>query len=307
MPDRSDAPHFFQVRHLTRFRYSEPVREAVMTVHKQPRNDVSQYVESFEIHTTPRAVVTDFEDCFGNPAAFFDVPGEHRTLEVEARSVVALRPRELNLDDRTPGWDAMEGLRVSDVWHFLNPTPLTAPTALLAPFLKEHGIDRRETPLASLRNLATSLHGAITYDPGATQVHSAAHDALEDRRGVCQDFAHIMLAVARGWGIPARYTSGYLHVEKADDPDARMARVSHAWVECLLPGLGWVGFDPTNDSTADRRHIRVAAGRDYRDVPPTRGTFRGTADQTLEVSVTIGEIPPDSRSDGAWPEAALET
>ncbi len=301
-------PGYLRVRHRTHFRYTEPVCEAVMTLYKQPKGDASQHVETFDIRTSPRAVLHPYEDCFGNAACFFDIPGEHDELRVEAQSVVAIHPREQDIEEASPGWDAMVTLESGGLWHFLNPTPLTAPTALLASFVKEHGIERRDTPLASLRRLTRKLHETIAYDPGATLVHSPVDHALENRRGVCQDYAHIMLAVVRGWGIPARYISGYLHVENPDDPDARMARGSHAWVECLLPGVGWIGFDPTNDTVPSGRHIRVATGRDYRDVPPTRGTFRGTADQTLQVSVSIGQLSPESRNDdGTWPEFDTET
>ncbi len=301
-------PGYLHVRHLTRFLYSEPVREAVMTLYKQPRSDASQHVETFEIRTSPRAGLHDYEDCFGNAACFFDIPGEHQELRVEAQSVVAVHRQEQDPDLESPGWDAMTGLESGSLWHFLNPTPLTAPTPRLAAFVKEHGIERLDTPLDSLRLLARRLHETIAYDPGATMVHSPVDHALETGRGVCQDHAHLMLAVARSWGVPARYASGYLHVERPDDPDALMARGSHAWVECLLPNLGWIGFDPTNDTMPSGRHIRVATGRDYQDVPPTRGTFRGTAAQTLEVSVGVKALSSESRNDdGTWPEFDAET
>ncbi len=276
-----------------------------MTVCKQPQNDAGQHVESFEIETTPGSVLHDYEDCFGNAACFFDIPGEHQELLVDARSIVGIHPPKQKPDEESPGWDALSGLESGNLWHFLNPTPLTEPTPLLASFAKEQKIKRLSTPLASLKRLSHQLNEAIAYDSEATLVTSTADHALEERRGVCQDYAHIMLAITRGWGVPSRYVSGYLHAERPEDPDARMARGSHAWVECLLPGIGWVGFDPTNDSMPGERHVRVATGRDYRDVPPTRGTFRGAVEQELEVSVSISRLRPDSHSeDEAWPEFA---
>ena len=134
--------------------------------------------------------------------------------------------------------------------------------------------------------LSTTIYDAFDYEIGVTEVHSPIEHALEEKRGVCQDFAHIMIAIARGWGIPARYVSGYLyHRRKGQDRSGDDA--THAWVEAYLPSLGWVGFDPTNDIQAGERHIRVAVGRDYADVPPTRGTFKGGAESELAIAVSV--------------------
>ncbi len=110
--------------------------------------------------------------------------------------------------------------------------------------------------------------------------------ALKERRGVCQDFAHIMIAVARSWGIPARYTSGYLY-HRGSRQDRSADNATHAWIEAFLPSLGWIGFDPTNDIVAGERHIRAAVGRDYADVPPTRGTYKGGAESELAIAVAV--------------------
>jgi transglutaminase-like putative cysteine protease len=118
-----------------------------------------------------------------------------------------------------------------------------------------------------------------------TEVNSPIEVALEQRRGVCQDFAHIMTAIARQWGIPTRYVSGYLYHKGSRDRSA--ADATHAWVEAWLPSLGWVGFDPTNNIMAGERHIRAAVGRDYADVPPTRGTYKGGADSELSIAVSL--------------------
>ena len=116
-------------------------------------------------------------------------------------------------------------------------------------------------------------------------MNSPIEVALEQRRGVCQDFAHIMTAIARHWGIPCRYVSGYLYHKGSRDRSA--ADATHAWVEAYLPSLGWVGFDPTNNIMAGERHIRAAVGRDYADVPPTRGTYKGGADSELSIAVSL--------------------
>ena len=139
------------------------------------------------------------------------------------------------------------------------PTPLTRPTAALDAFVTRHGIERGETPLASLRELTSRIHEALDFERGQTRVDSPIDDALAAESGVCQDFSHIMLAIVRGWGIPAQYVSGYLFpVHKGREQT--MAQASHAWIECLLPGLGWVGADPTNNTVSPRHHVRVATG-----------------------------------------------
>lgn len=278
----------FRVEHVTRFRYSEPVREAVVTLYLQPRNDASQHLESFQILTDPGAELGTYEDCFGNAVHFFDVPTEHERLTVTSRSLVALHASD---PDETPeaGWEDLKELQTPLTWHLLHPTPLTRPTPALDAFAARHGIERGETPMASVRDLTSRIHEALAFERGRTRVDSPIDDALAAGSGVCQDFSHIMLAIVRGWGIPAQYVSGYLFPARQGREEA-MAQASHAWIECLLPGLGWVGVDPTNNTISPGNHVRVAAGRDYRDVPPTRGTFRGAAEQQLEVSVTIATV-----------------
>ena len=141
-------------------------------------------------------------------------------------------------------------------------------------------------PLEGLLRLSDTLHCAFAYSPGSTSVIFTIDHVLETGQGVCQDYAHVMIAIARCWGIPTRYVSGYLHVT-GNGGQQVPATLSHAWVECRLAGLGWIGFDPTNQSLADQRYVRVALGRDYQDVSPTRGVFRGGGQSRLEVNVRM--------------------
>ena len=144
-----------------------------------------------------------------------------------------------------------------------------------------------------LRQLTASLFNAFAYEPQSTRVDSPIDDALKSRQGVCQDFAHVMIALVRTMGVPCRYVSGYLF-HRADDHDRSTDGATHAWAEALLPDLGWVGFDPTNNLIASDRHVRVAVGRDYDDVPPTRGVYQGTSGVRAElaVAVTVGSVVP---------------
>ena len=151
------------------------------------------------------------------------------------------------------------------------------------------------TPCRRFGKTASTLYRSFTYEPGSTAVDSPIERVLETGRGVCQDYTHVMIAIARSWGIPSRYVSGYLHFEGASGEQS-MVGASHSWAEFLLPDLGWVGIDPTNDTLADHRHVRVAVGRDYADAAPTRGAVFGGGDSTLEVRVTV------VRGDEAAPE-----
>ena len=167
-----------------------------------------------------------------------------------------------------------------------HPSPFARPTPRLEDFAREIDLQRAEDPLATVRRINAELFDRLTYSPKSTRVDSPIDDALESRKGVCQDFTHIMIALVRQLGIPCRYVSGYLFHQP--DGDVRSPDGStHAWGEAWLPELGWVGFDPTNNLVADHRHIRVAVGRDYADVPPTRGVFKGASAARSELSVAV--------------------
>jgi transglutaminase-like putative cysteine protease len=148
-------------------------------------------------------------------------------------------------------------------------------------------VRRHDDPLRFLRELNTAIYNWFEYVPKATRVDSPIDHAIESRKGVCQDFAHIMIALVRHVRIPCRYVSGYVY-RRSENHDRSPEGATHAWVEALLPGLGWVGFDPTNDLIAGERHIRTAIGRDYADVPPTKGMFKGKSESQLMVSVRVG-------------------
>ena len=173
-----------------------------------------------------------------------------------------------------------------DHFDMLGPSKFARPSPELLTFMRIADIERPQgDPLTALKTLNRAIYHSFEYESGITQVHSPIEVALKGRQGVCQDFSHIMIAVARQWGIPARYVSGYMY--HRGNRDRSEADATHAWVEAWLPDLGWVGFDPTNNVMAMERHVRAAVGRDYSDVPPTRGTFKGLADTELSIAVAI--------------------
>ena len=297
---------YYTIRHVTRFRYSAPISESIMEVRAQPRSEGSQRCLTFHLHTSPRAQILSYHDALGNSIHHFDVPNRHTQLAITAQSLVEMAiplPLPETLDDTA--WGVLDQMSASgDYWDFLMPGEATRPSELLRELARELDVRRDADPLTALRRLNTAIHDAFDYTPQSTRVDSPIDDALRTRRGVCQDFAHIMLALARDLGIPCRYISGYLF--HRTETDARSAQdATHAWVEALLPDLGWVGFDPTNDLLAAERHIRVGIGREYADVPPTRGVFKGGAESDLSVMVQVVLTEPPSLADG--PLTAAQT
>jgi len=280
---------FYSIRHVTRFRYSAPVRESVMELRMQPRSEGPQMLRSFQIVTNPRAQLYAYTDHFGNAVYHFNTLREHDELKIEVQAVVEIGAlREVPQAADALEWDRYNALNLTDE-HFdlLEPSRFARLSPALGQFMRENAVEKPEgDPLSALKTLGTRIYDAFEYESGITEVHSPIEHALGAKRGVCQDFAHIMIAIVRHWKIPARYVSGYLfHGRKHQDRSEDGA--THAWVEAWLPTLGWVGFDPTNGTMAAERHIRAAIGRDYADVPPTRGTFKGAAESELAIAVHV--------------------
>ena len=283
----AEAVHY-DIEHLSRYHYSRSPKQCVMMLCLKPRNDRGQRVLNFGIETDPAALLTSEQDCFGNTRHVFNLNGEHRALEIIARSTVS--PTPFSPLPRCLGagaWNEIRSWKDSfALWDYVHPSALTRPSSLLAEFVDRHGIQRAEDPLQGLLRLSDMLHQRFRYAPGSTSVMSSIEQILQSGGGVCQDYAHTMIAIARSWSIPARYVSGYLHLSGLEGEQAP-ENATHAWVECLLPELGWVGFDPTNRCLADERHVRIAVGRDYRDVSPTRGILRGGESTGIEVAVRV--------------------
>lgn len=283
-----------EIIHETRYTYSQSVRESVMELWLQPLTLPLQRLIGFEIVTEPRAKMATYRDWLGNIVYHFDLPAKHSELLIRSRAMVETHEREEILPERVDA-GAWTRLRSDDVcaryYDMMQPSTFVEGSGHLERFMADHDLaDLPPDPLTGLRALNQEIYGAFDYVPGFTAADSPIDAALEARKGVCQDFAHIMLAVARHWGIPSRYVSGYL-ARTADDTQIRsVPDASHAWVECYLPEQGWVGFDPTNNMLANERHVVVAYGRDYADVPPTRGVLKGDAYSLLEVDVSVRQV-----------------
>jgi transglutaminase-like putative cysteine protease len=291
----------YSIRHLTRFRYSAPISESFMELRMQPRTEATQHCVWFDLSIKPRTRLTSYRDHLGNLIHHFDLPGHHTQLAIKSEAVVEIAPQTLPESLGAGAWQELDALVADgDYWEMLMPSRFAGPTDLLGKLAHELDVRRRDDPLGLLRELTARLHEAFEYAPQATKVDSPIDEALSNRRGVCQDFAHIMIALVRGVRIPCRYVSGYLF-HRVEDQDRSAEDATHAWVEASLPGLGWVGFDPTNNLIVSQRHIRVAIGRDYGDVPPTRGVFKGEAKSELNVSVNVvpSAAPPPQETLGS--------
>jgi transglutaminase-like putative cysteine protease len=287
--------NFYSIRHLTRFRYAKPVSESIMETRMHPRTDSNQHCLTFTLSVSPRCRVFTYRDHLGNNVQHFDIPGDHTQLVIIAESVVEQQvlpdvPRFLSPD----AWRALDELvRAGDYWEMLLPSEFAVETPALLELASKLDVKRRDDPLMLVHELNERLFRYFDYVPRHTRVDSPIDEAIVSGKGVCQDFAHTMIALLRHVRIPARYVSGYLYRSR-DDHDRSTPDATHAWVDVLLPHLGWVGFDPTNNLIAHHRHIRTAIGRDYRDVPPTHGIFRGHTESELYVAVHVeaGDQPP---------------
>ena len=275
----------YSVEHRMRFEYDAPVRSEVMTLHLCPLRDRTQVVRAFSVHTDPDGPLFEFTDPFGNSAHFLDRARVHDHLEIVTRSQVEVGPVPPNPKRLESGaWQALREARDDvELWPMLHDSAFVRSSPALERFVEAHGLEPGGDPLESACELRARLFRRFEYVPGSTTAESPIEAILETGKGVCQDYAHVMASILRRWGIPCRYVSGYL----APSGDGVTRGESHAWVEGWFPGTGWIGFDPTNDTEGDERHVRVAVGRDYADVPPTRGVFHGVAGSSMETEVVI--------------------
>ena len=272
-----------------------------------PRNEHTQRCFTFQLSVSPRARIFSYSGHLGNVVHHFDIPEPHTHLTIIADALVEVDP-PIELPDSlgADAWRELDWMiEQDDYWDMLMPSQYARPSSDVEQFARELGVNtRRDDPLLMVKEINSRLYEAFSYEQASTNVDSPIEQVLTSRRGVCQDFAHVMTTLLRNLRIPCRYVSGYLYHTDAEDrsPDG----ATHAWVDALLPGYGWVGFDPTNNLMATGRHIRTAIGRDYSDVPPALGTMKGSAKTELQVRVRVtpseAVLPPDEElaSDEEW-------
>lgn len=290
----------YEVRHRTQYTYGDQVTASYGWAYLTPRDLPDQVCRSTRVEVSPTAeLISDSVDFFGNRASYFEVHEPHQQLVVTATSVVEVGRVEADLD-RLDGWSweqARDLLRADprlqrEEAGFLLASPRLPLTGQLAGFADSVLAPGR--PLGqTLRRLVGTIYGDFAFNPAATTVTSTLEDLLTRRAGVCQDFAHLAVATLRRAGLPARYVSGYLEtVPPEGKPKLQGVDASHAWVSVLVPELGWVDLDPTNNQVVDAAYVVTAWGRDYTDVPPLKGViFTESGSSSLQVAVDVTRLP----------------
>ena len=274
-----------RVVHTTGYRYATPVTQSYNEARLTPRSDDRQNLMVARLETVPATRAYKYVDYWGTEVNSFDLHTPHTELKVVAASVVETTEEPPPAVDAT--WAQVRSAesldRYAEYLEWTTYVPKNRELAAVARSLRK-GLTPQETVLA----VSKWVHGKLKYQRGTTGVHSSAIDAWQAGEGVCQDYAHLTLAMLRAVGVPARYVSGYLHTE----PDAAVGETvvgeSHAWVEAWTGD--WRGFDPTNDLPIGHRHVWVATGRDYADVSPLKGIYSGGAATAIEVTVDMTRL-----------------
>jgi transglutaminase-like putative cysteine protease len=266
------------------------VRESFNEVRLRPVSNEHQTLENFLLKVIPASRLRHYTDFYSNYVSHFDIPEPHTSLLIESRAEVTTRAVAPLAEDATPApmRDLGAAVRTERCYDFLQPsryvdvTPESWRRALDA---TQGTGDTWQAALAIMR----FVYGHLAYVPNSTHVHTHMDEAWAQREGVCQDYAHVMIGLCRALKIPALYVSGYLATETAN--------ATHAWMELFLPGLGWRGLDPTHNRQVNDSYVKLAVGRDYADVPPVAGHYKGTLDRRMEVEVKVR--PRDSLVESA--------
>jgi transglutaminase-like putative cysteine protease len=276
----------FQIKHITRYTYQSPVTDSVNQIMLYPQEDERQQVNNHQLTVTGNPSIETFNDHFGNRLGIFTLVDPHTQLSIVSELVVQTKATALPQVTHPAGmqWEALAQLQHDYLlMDYLQQEGFEAATEVQQ---QVNAIVNRETaPLDAANELSAFVYNNFQYQKGITSVETGIDEVWGLRGGVCQDFAHILLVMLRMINIPARYVSGYICPR---NNELRGEGATHAWVEAYLPFYGWLGLDPTNNCITDDRHIRLAVGRSFYDCTPVKGTYRGGAAHTLEVSVVIG-------------------
>ncbi len=293
-----------EVTHQTRYTYAAPVSQAQHVAYLKPLHGARQQLLEHELLIEPPPTQLSHEiDAYGNACMFFSLTQPHESLCVRARSRVALAaPAGLLLAEQSPPWQSVAsalryeaGARYDPAVEFAQPSPYVP---RLLP-LRDYAAASfpADAPLAvGALDLMRRLHADFAFHSASTEVETPLIEAFEQRSGVCQDFAHLMIGMLRMLGLAARYVSGYLlTTPPPGQPTLLGADASHAWLQLYCPGTpgmfdGWLELDPTNDLVPGDSHVRLALGRDFGDVTPLRGVIRGGGEHTLQVNVNTRRV-----------------
>jgi transglutaminase-like putative cysteine protease len=278
---------FLRLVHRTTFVYAGQARDSFNEVRLHPVNDTVQTCHKYELRLEPKVSTRSYTDFYGNLVEYFDITTTHNRLVVEAESEVETVADATRAPIPIVPFESLAAFPDRDLLaeftassHYV---PLDVEVWREAQDALSEG---RGDVWGDVRRLGHHVYRTFAYRSHVTGVHTRANDALKLRAGVCQDFAHVMLALCRCMQIPARYVSGYF-LNRHRRPGE--VEASHAWIEAYIPGYGWAAYDPTHDRLANENYIKVAAGRDYADIRPVSGTYRGAATRELRVAVKVRE------------------
>jgi transglutaminase-like putative cysteine protease len=296
------------VAHVTRYRYSPSVENAHHVVHLKPASTDGQQLLRHSLQISPQpAQQREVLDVYGNSSSFFSLQTSHDTLIVTADSLVSTRACSHDMVPTLP-WERVRdkfryraGAGYNSAWEFLFASPYVPRDDAFAQFAGPSFPTGRALPEAA-HDLMRRIHRAMVYESNSTEVNTPALEALKQGKGVCQDFAHIMVACCRAMGLPARYVSGYMLTQPAPgQPRLIGCDASHAWASVYCPhpdkpgdGL-WLDFDPTNDRAPGEDYVTLATGRDFLDVSPLRGVIRGGSQHILDVAVTVTPLESEGQ------------
>lgn len=288
----------FEVSHKTTYLYTAPVAQAYHLIHLSPRPHERQRVMNHSVTVSPEpASRNDFTDYFGNPASTVAIESKHSQLLIHSKSVVEVNaPAPIDLA-ASISWDTLASdiaapkkIDDLDAAQFLMPSRHTAITSELIAFARPSFAPGRPV-LECARELTHRIFTEFAYDGAATDIATMTDELLRIRRGVCQDFAHLLIACMRAFGLPARYVSGYLMTRPLEGQQKMIgADASHAWVSVWSPDTGWVDFDPTNDIIPQDEHVVISYGRDFQDVSPVTGVLLGGGAHEVDVAVDVAPI-----------------
>ena len=275
----------YHIKHITRYTYASTVIDCSNQIMLYPINDSLQIVKSHELKITNDPAVEIFTDFFENKIGVFSVVEPHNELTIQSDIVVSTTPVILPADNIPPAqqWEELSKMcGIFPYMDFMHREKFAADEEIQK--LLSGIVDTSKSPLVNANVLSEYVYKNFEYKKGVTGIETKVDEILQLKAGVCQDFAHVLLVMLHMIGIPARYVSGYICPKGLE---LRGEGATHAWVEAYIPFLGWLGLDPTNNCIVSDRHVRLAIGRNFSDCTPVKGTYKGSSEHTLEVSVVI--------------------
>lgn len=284
-----------KITHLTQYTYKEPVIDSVNELRLTPITDQHQTCCEHSITIDPSVELFSYTDYFGNLTHYFTLQSPHQQLLIKMDAIVETHIREQQNESHL-SFEEEYAILTSEKFQneyaeYLMETIYTVLPPELFTFTNTAiNVSQSKNTYHLLEQITQVIYTNFTYDQSATNVHTTLDKTLRLKRGVCQDYAHLMIGICRIFHIPARYVSGYHFIGDLEINQVNIQHASHAWVEAYIPLIGWIGFDPTNNGKVNLRYVKLSHGRDYSDISPVKGIYKGTNNQQLTVTVDVQYI-----------------